>query len=319
MHSTALTPAMGLGLALGSGAARGLAHIGVLKVLEEADIPISTITGTSMGAFIGAMYASGVPVEQMEQVALEIDWLSMAKLLAPVIPTSGLSDGKKLVAFMAELLPVRDFKQLRIPLAVTATDINTGEAVIIKQGDLLEALHASLAFPGIFSPVRFGQRFLVDGGLCSPIPTDAARNLGADKIIGVCTIPAVVKQTPETFLPTKHSGSIPINRWRDFFSTRRIEQAFRYALGRETDESYDDSADSLKTPNIFRVCAQSVAIMENVINDLHLRQSPHNLIIRPQLEGITLLEFHRAKEVIAAGEVSAKAALPQIEYLLKTA
>ena len=98
MHASLSRPK--LGLALGSGAARGLAHIGVLKVLEEADIPIDIITGTSMGAFIGAMYAAGVPVAQMEQVALELDWLSMARLLAPVLPTSGLSDGKKLVTFI---------------------------------------------------------------------------------------------------------------------------------------------------------------------------------------------------------------------------
>jgi len=317
MYATPSRPK--LGLALGSGAARGLAHIGVLKVLEEEDIPIDIITGTSIGAFIGAMYAAGVPITQMEQVALEIDWLSMARLLAPVMPTSGLSDGKKLLAFMAELLPARDFKDLRLPLAVTATDINTGEAIIIKQGDLLDALLASLAFPGIFSPVRFGQRFLVDGGLCNPIPTDVARNLGAEKIIGVCTIPAVIKQTPETFLPTRHGSSRTISRWRDFFNTRRIEQSFRSALGQEAEESSNETPDNLKTPNIFRVCAQSVAIMENVINDLHLRQNPHDLIIRPQLEGITLLEFHRAKEVIAAGEASTRAALDDIKYLLKTA
>jgi NTE family protein len=317
MHTTSPEPK--LGIALGSGAARGLAHIGVLKVLEEADVPIDIITGTSMGAFIGAMYAAGVPVAQMEQVALEIDWVSMARLLAPVMPTSGLSDGKKLVAFMAELLPVRDFKELRRPLAVTATDIKTGEAIIIKQGDLLEALHASLAFPGIFSPVRFGQRFLVDGGLCNPIPTEAARNLGAEKIIGVCTIPAVVKQTPETFLPTRHGGSMIINRWRDFFSTRRIEQAFSSALGQEAEDPHEDEPDNLKVPNIFRVCAQSVAIMENVINDLQMRQNPHDLIIRPPLNAITLLEFHRAKEVIAAGEAATRIALPEIRHLLKTA
>jgi NTE family protein len=317
MHATPSRPR--LGLALGSGAARGLAHIGVLKVLEEADIPIDIITGTSMGAFIGAMYAAGVPVAQMEQVALELDWLSMARLLAPVLPTSGLSDGKKLVAFMAELMPVRDFKDLRLPLAITATDINTGEAVIIKQGDLLEALRASLAFPGIFSPVRFGQRFLVDGGLCNPIPTDVARNLGAERIIGVCTIPAVDKQIPETFLPARHGDSKAISRWREFFNTRRIEQAFRSALGQETESSHEEAGGNLRTPNIFRVCAQSVAIMENVINELHLHQNPHDLIIRPPLEGVTLLEFHRAEEIIAAGEASAKAVLPEIEYLLKSA
>ncbi len=318
MHNTSLSRPR-LGLALGSGAARGLAHIGVLKVLEEADIPIDIITGTSMGAFIGAMYAARVPVEQMEQVALEIDWRSMARLLNPVVPTSGLTDGKKLVAFMEEVLPARDFKDLRQTLAVTATDINTGEAIIIKQGDLLEALRASLAFPGIFPPVRFGQRFLVDGGLCNPIPTVAARHLGADKIIGVCTIPAVTKQTPEAFLPSKYGHSRTIKRWRDFFSTRRIEQAFRSALGHETEQLNDDEPANLKTPNIFRVCAQSVAIMENVINELHQDQSPHDLILRPPLDGITLLEFHRAEEIIAAGEASTRAALPEIEYLLKTA
>jgi len=314
MHTTPTRPS--LGLALGSGAARGLAHIGVLKVLEQAEIPIDIIAGTSMGAFIGAMYAAGVPVAHMEKAALEIDWRSMARLLDPVLPTSGLTDSKKLVSFMAELLPARDFEDLNRPLAVTATDINTGEAVIIKQGDLLEALRAGLAFPGIFSPVRFGQRFLVDGGLCKPIPIDVARHLGASKVIGVCTIPAVNKQTPETFLPAAHGLAKPASRWRNLFSARTIEQAFRTAIGQGLKE---DARGDLKTPNIFRVCAQSVVIMENVINELHLRQNPHDLLIKPPLNGITLLEFHRAKEVIAAGEASARAALPEIEYLMQNA
>lgn len=308
-----------LGIALGSGAARGLAHIGVLKVLEEAGIQIDTIAGTSMGAFIGAMYAAGVPVTQMEQAALDIDWFRMARLLDPALPTSGLTDGKKLVAFMAALLPARDFKDLRQKLAVTATDINTGESIIIKQGDLLEALRASLAFPGIFSPVRFGQRFLVDGGLCKPIPTDVARSLGAEKIIGICTIPTVVKKTPETYLPISHAGAREIGGWRGLFSARRIELAVRSAIGQETEDTDSRPSENPKTPNIFRVCAQSVAIMENVINELHLRQNPHDLIIRPRLDGVTLLEFHRAREVIAAGEAAARAALPEIEYLLKNA
>jgi NTE family protein len=317
MHAISSRPR--LGLALGSGAARGLAHIGVLKVLEEADIPVDIISGTSMGALIGAMYAAGVPVAQMEQVALEIDWRSMARLLDPIIPLSGLTDGKKLISFIAELLPARDFSELQHPLAVTATDINTGEAVIIKQGDLLEALRASLAFPGIFSPARFGQRFLVDGGLCKPLPTDVARTLGAEKVIGICTIPAVTKQTPETFLPSSHGQAKAISRFRSLFNAGKIEQALRTALGQETGEPDNDSVENLRTPNIFRVCAQSVAIMENVINELHLNQNPQDLILRPSLNGVTLLEFHRAEEIIAAGEASARAALPDIEYLFKPA
>lgn len=305
-----------IGLALGSGAARGLAHIGVLKVLEEAKIPIDIIAGTSMGALIGAMYASGVPVDHMERAALEIDWRSLARLLDPILPFSGLTDSRRLVSFMAELLPARDFNDLNRPLAITATDINTGEAVIIKQGDLLEALRASLAFPGIFSPVRFGERFLVDGGLCKPIPTDVARQLGADKVIGVCTIPTVSKRTPETYLPTVRNRAKPFSRWRGLFSAHSIEQAFRSAIA---PESKEDARGDVKTPNIFRVCAQSVVIMENVINELHLRQNPHDLLVKPALNDITLLEFYRAKEVIAAGEASARAVLAEIEYLLQNA
>lgn len=314
MHTTPSRPS--IGLALGSGAARGLAHIGVLKTLEAAKIPINIIAGTSMGAFIGAMFAAGVPVAQMEKAALEIDWRRMAKLLDPVLPTSGLTDSKRLVSFIAELLPVRNFEELNRPLAITATDINTGEAVIIKQGDLLQALRAGLAFPGIFSPVRFGQRFLVDGGLCKPIPTDVARHLGADRVIGVCTIPAVNKRTPETFLPVAQAQHQSLGRWRGLFSARSIERAFRSAVGQVAKE---EPRSDVKAPNIFRVCAQSVVIMENVINELHLRQNPHDLLIRPPLNDITLLEFHRAKEIIAAGEASARAALPEIEYLLQNA
>lgn len=298
-----------VGIALGSGAARGLAHIGVLKVCEEAGIPLGIVTGTSIGAFIGALYAAGVPVAQMEKAALEVDWRSLARLLDPIIPLSGLTDGKKLMAFMADLLPVRDFKDLKIPLGVTATDIHTGEAVIIRQGDLLEALRASLAFPGIFPPVRFGQRFLVDGGLCNPIPIDVARLMGAKKVIGVCTIPNIVKRTPETFLPARPGEKKTFNRWRDFTNPSKIEQAFRAALGQGTAATEQNGIEDPRTPNIFKVCAQSVVIMENVINELRLKQTPEDLIIRPKLEGITLLEFHRAAEVIAAGEAAARAAL----------
>jgi len=137
-----------LGLALGSGAARGLAHIGVLKVLEEAKTPVHGIAGTSIGAFIGALYAAGVPVQRMETAACELDWRKLARLLNPTVPISGLVDGRKLVEFMAELLPVHNFEGLQLPLAVTATDIETGEALIIRKGDLLEALRAALAFRG---------------------------------------------------------------------------------------------------------------------------------------------------------------------------
>ena len=304
-----------LGLALGSGAARGLAHIGVLKVLEQAEIPVHGIAGTSIGAFIGALYAAGVPVQRMETVACELDWRKLARLLYPTVPISGLVDGRKLVEFIAELLPVHSFEELRLPLAVTATDIETGEALIIRKGDLLEALSAALAFPGIFPPVRFGKRFLVDGGLCNPVPAEVAKHLGADRVIGICTIPDVDKQTPETFLP--RSTTKGAQSWsRELFSSTGIEQLFRRLVGSEPPAAPAAEFNGRRVPGIFRVCAQSVAIMENQINALRLAENHHDLIIRPKFPGITLLEFHRAAEIIAAGEEAARAALPDIRRLL---
>lgn len=306
-----------VGLALGSGAARGLAHIGVLKTLEDAGISLDLIAGTSMGAFIGALYAADVPIHRIEETARGIDWKSLARLLDPVIPTSGLIDGKKMMTFMAELLPVRTFEELSLPLAVTATDIETGEAIVIKQGDLLEALRAGLAFPGIFSPARFGNRFLVDGGLCHPVPTDVARHLGADRVIGVCAIPEVTKQTPEAYLPFKQEKNQRMRPWRDFFNAPGIEQLTRRVLGQQEPIATVSEETNRKIPNIFRVCAQSVAIMENEINQLRLDRNTRDLVIRPQLDGITLLEFHRADEIIAAGESATLDAMPAIRELVK--
>jgi NTE family protein len=304
-----------LGLALGSGAARGLAHIGVLKILEETKTPIYSIAGTSIGAFIGALYAAGVPIQHMEKVACELDWRKLAHLLNPTIPVSGLVDGRKLVEFMAELLPVHSFEGLRLPLAVTATDIETGEALIIRKGDLLEALRAALAFPGIFPPVCFGDRFLVDGGLCNPVPADVVRHLGADRVIGVCTIPDVDKQTPEAFMP--RSGTSGEKAWhRDMFTATGIEQLFRRLLGSNSAPETTAESNGRKAPGIFRVCAQSVAIMENQINALRLAENHHDLIIRPKCPGITLLEFHRAAEIIAAGEKAARQALSEVRRLV---
>ncbi len=304
-----------LGLALGGGAARGLAHIGVLKVLEAEAVPVFGIAGTSIGAFIGALYAAGVPIRRMEAVARELDWRKLARLLNPTIPTSGLVDSRKLVDFMAQLLPVHSFEALRLPLAVTATDIETGEPLVIRQGDLLEALRAALAFPGIFAPARFGGRFLVDGGLCNPVPVDAVRHLGADRVIGICTIPDVDKKTPETFLPTTATGSTP-GRRPEFFSAAGIEQLFRRLFGPETFPESPAEVAERKLPGILRVCAQSIAIMENQINALRLAGNHQDLIIRPRCPGVTLLEFHRAAEVITAGEDATRASMHQIRQLV---
>jgi len=308
-----------IGLALGSGAARGMAHIGVLKVLEKTGIRIDAIAGTSIGAFIGALYAAGVTVDQMEEVACDVDWRQLAKLLDPTLPTSGLIDGRKVAQFMAEMLPVKTFEELKIPLAVVTTDVETGEMLTIKKGNLLQALQAAIAFPGIFTPVRFGERFLVDGGLCNPVPVDVARELGADYVIGVCAIPAVRKAVSETFLPPaeavkeEEQGTL-----FQLFNAARIDSILKDILGRNgntENNSKGPGKRERKPPGIFRICAQSVVIMENEINQLRLERNDIDLLIRPHFENIALLDFHRAAEAIQAGEAAAGKFTDQLQKL----
>lgn len=302
-----------IGLALGSGAARGLAHIGVLKVLEEAAIPIDVIAGTSIGALIGALYAAGVPLRQMEEITCNLNWRDMTRLLDPVLPTSGLLDSGRVALFMTRLLPVDTFEELPVPLAVTATDVETGEALVIRKGSLREGLQAAIAFPGIFAPVPFGTRFLVDGGLCNPVPAEIAYDMGASHVIGVCAIPPVKKPKAETSLPPQEVPSPNRSRWRDFFTAAGIEKLLRDTWS--SNESPDQHPHHHKPPNIFSICARSVAIMENQINALRLERARIDALIRPDFGDLTMLEFHRAAEIIAAGEEAARAMLPRIKRL----
>ena len=290
-----------IGLALGSGAARGMAQIGVLKVLEQESIPVACIAGTSFGAVIGALYASGVTVEQMEQVAEGVHWRRLAALIDPTLPTSGLIDGRKVSLFLEELLPKRTFEELDIPLAVVATDVETGESLTIRRGNLLEALRAAISFPGIFTPVPFGDRFLVDGGISNPIPVDVVRELGAEVTVGVCTIPEVDKRTGETFLPARPTPSP--TKSEGWFTPKAFERRLRELWPRNGKANKEGER---RPPSIFRVFAQSIVIMENEIADLRLRQNSIDLLIRPPLNGITLLEFNRAKEAIEAGEMETR-------------
>jgi NTE family protein len=283
-----------------------MAHIGVLKVLEKTGTRIGAIAGTSIGAFIGALYAAGVPVGQMEEVARNVDWRQLARLLDPTLLTSGLIDGRKVTRFMAELLPVHTFEELKIPLAVVATDVETGEMLIIKKGNLLQALQAAIAFPGIFTPVRFGDRFLVDGGLCNPVPADVVREMGADTVIGVCAIPEVCKAPAETYLPpAEEENQGGKGHPFEFFNAARVESVLKDILRRNGNGKKTGKDNSQrKPPSLFRVCAQSVVIMEHQINQLRLERNDIDLLIRPDLKSIGLLDFHRAEEAIQAGETA---------------
>src|SRR6266436_1799132 len=171
-----------IGVALGGGFARGIAHIGVLKVLEEEGIPIRMIAGTSVGALIGAAYCSGLTIAELEEVAHRVSFTTFARW---TLSRCGFATTDRMVTFLTRTLKVKTFEELRIPLGVTATDFNTGEGVVFHSGSLIEPIRASCAYPGMFLPVNIRGRYLVDGMLSHPVPTRPLREMGADRVLAV--------------------------------------------------------------------------------------------------------------------------------------
>ncbi|HEX8889008.1 MAG TPA: patatin-like phospholipase family protein [Pyrinomonadaceae bacterium] len=172
-----------VGLALSGGVARGMAHIGVLRVLEEHGIPIDYIAGTSAGSLVAGAYAAGLTVDQIAEISRTMRWRDVGRV---TLSRLGVQSNARMEEFVRARLPVKQFEELRIPLAVVATDLKTGSAVIITEGDVPFAIRASCALPGWYVPVMDDHgRQLVDGGLVANIPTAAVRALGADLVIAV--------------------------------------------------------------------------------------------------------------------------------------
>jgi NTE family protein len=172
----------GIGLALGGGFARGFAHLGVLQVLEQNHIPIACIAGTSVGSILGAAYASGAPLARIIATCRTLRFRDIARWR---VSRLGLASNHRLGELIERVFDSRQFEDLRMPMAVVATDLNSGEPVVLTHGSLVDAIRASCAFPGLFEPVEIGTRCLVDGGLVAPVPTRAARDLGAEFVLGV--------------------------------------------------------------------------------------------------------------------------------------
>jgi NTE family protein len=172
----------GIGLALGGGFARGFAHLGVLQVLEHNHVPISCIAGTSVGSILGAAYASGASLARIMATCRTLRLRDIARWR---VSRLGLASNHRLGDLIERVFEARQFEDLHIPMAVVATDLNTGEPVVLTHGNLIDAIRASCAFPGLFEPVEIGTRCLADGGLVAPVPTRAARDLGAEFVLGV--------------------------------------------------------------------------------------------------------------------------------------
>ena len=171
-----------IGIALGGGFARGIAHVGVLKVLEEEGIPVKFIAGTSVGALIGAAYCSGLSIAELEEVARKVRFATFARW---TLSRYGFATNDRMVSFLERILKVKTFEELRIPLGVVATEFNTGEGAVFRTGPLIGPVRASCAYPGMFLPVNVDGRCYVDGMLSHPVPASPVREMGADRVLAV--------------------------------------------------------------------------------------------------------------------------------------
>ncbi len=303
-----------VGLALGSGAARGLAHIGVLRALDEAGIAVEVIAGTSMGALIGAVHAAGT-LDSLAATFRTLDWPRMVSFLDVVLPKSGLIDGARIAALVREHVRSGAIERLARPFAAVATDIVTGEEVVIRSGDVIEAVRASIAVPGIFTPVRRNGRILVDGGLVNPVPVAVARALGAGCVIAVDLNHGILGAggaASSRERPSAAAARLP--RWARSvregvqelttrLAARDLPAAAQLARWLESEEPL---------PSIFEVLLASINIMESRITDDRLALDRPDLLIRPPLRHIRFLDFDRAEEIIEIGYRSAVAAVAEI-------
>jgi len=171
-----------LGIALGGGFARGLAHIGILKVLEEEQIPVDFVAGTSVGAVIGAAYCSGLSAAELEEMAGTVRFSDFARW---TLSRYGFASNIRMAGFLKRVVQARTFEDLKVPLAVTATDFQTGDGVVFSSGPLIDPIRASCAYPGMFLPVQINGRLLIDGMLAHTLPTAPLREMGADRVLGV--------------------------------------------------------------------------------------------------------------------------------------
>jgi NTE family protein len=340
---------MKIGLALGSGAARGWAHIGVIQALEEMGIEIDVVSGCSIGSYVGATYASGKLIELAEWVESLTEWQVFA-LMGVGFQKGGLVNGLKVFKALQENFSYETFEELKKPFAAVATDLYSGREVNFISGSVIEAVRASCAIPGLFPPLLFDNRWLVDGGVVNPVPVNMCRMLGADIVIAV-NLSADFR--PQSIVNNLIDHGNNQKKTSDFFkrSHQQIQQWFKNS--EDTDTKSNDQTliaeqealteeclemlesaniEQQKTedvlsenlvvvppaPSIINAMSGSLDILSARVTRSRLAGDPPDILIEPQLRDFGMMEFYRATELIKHGRTSVERIADQIKYQLGT-
>lgn len=297
-----------IGLALGGGAALGWAHIGVLRVLQENGVRIDVIAGTSIGSIVGACYASD-KLDSLEEIARAMNWRKMIGLADVQIGKSGFLAGEPIIKLLNKHFDGLLIEDLNIPYGAVAADLVSGEEVVFRTGDVVQAIRPSISLPGIFTPVRSGDRLLVDGGLLNTVPVSVCQDMGADYVIGVNVVGDYQGQAGASGILSigrETSGGIEVketeltiadaNAWKKAASTLR-ESVSGFFKRKNKD------------PSFLGVALTSSAMILRQISESQQALCPADLFVVPQIGHITQIEFDRADELIALGRAAMETAL----------
>ena len=279
-------PHLKLGIALGGGFARGLAHIGVLKALQEAQIPVDFVAGTSVGAIIGAAFCTGASAAELEEIAHAARFKDFARW---TLSRYGFCSNDRMTRFCDRVLKATTFEELRIPLAVTATDFQTGEAVVFTKGPLVAPIRASCAYPGMFLPVQINGRSYIDGMLAYAVPTTPLRQMGADRVVGI-----YLSAHWAQFRPPRHIFEV-------------IGQCFSIAQAKMYD-MWKKDADLVLEPDVVGFSYDCF----DRVKELIARGEAAGRAVVPQLRTLLNLSLHPTEELQAIPPVPAPSPQPSI-------
>ena len=286
-----------LGLALGSGAARGWAHIGVLRALEEMDLRPDVIVGASVGSLVAAAFAVN-KLDQLETWARGLDRMDVLKLLDTSFSGGGVMQGNRLMGAIGEQIGDVEIDTLKTDYAAVAADLVTGQEVWLTKGSLLQAVRASSGLPGLFAPVWHDHRWLIDGGVVNPVPVSLCRALGAEFVIGVNLNGHLNKKTAlrgRGAMPNRSPDQNPESSAAGWTSPERWAELFGGLL------SVVRGSDKNREPGLFDVIAASVNIMQDRITRSRMVGDPPMVALNPNLGHFELMDFHRADEAIDIG------------------
>lgn len=299
---------LGVGLALGSGMARGFAHIGVIKVLERHGVRPSIITGTSIGSVVGAAYLAG-KMEELEEWALSLNRLRTLSYLDFKVRSAGLIGGKHLEALLRKNFKDLTIEDLPHPFIAIASDLITGHEVWLRKGPLIEAMMASFALPGVFPPVERNHRLLVDGALVNPVPVAPAQAMGARMTIAVDLNADIMGKSVKPGHTYQTIAGFDIFNDKDVppEEQRKISSPLTRRIFRRQDNN----------PSLFGVMVSALGIVQDRLTRSRLAGDPPDIHIKPKIGHIGLLEFEKAAELIAFGEEAAERAMPKIKEAMQ--